>query len=310
MKVQKNDVTLKHLLMAGDSEFARLLVGANGVRHEPTEMTVGRTIKADNLMKADDGSFWHVEFQSWNDGDMPWRMVEYKVLVLMHEHRPRQKPPSPLPIVHQILIWTGQGKNPYPSKFFHDRLTLEFDTRDLKGMFDDGRSLLTSNYLTDNILGLLCIRRSQHRSDESFLRIWRAVAEKIVRCEPLQTGRIDARMLFEFACTIREIELGRVLDEIWEWQEMAMTIDVANTRVAKQIYDQGQTNVLRRLIFEALSDRDIENPEHEFGVALDGMDASKLEELRLLEKTEIETPSLRTRILTGNSDLTTVGPSI
>lgn len=201
--IQKSDVTLKHLLNVRNSSFVRMVTGHGSARAEPTEMTVARTVHADNLLRTPDGVIWHIEFQNWNDHDMPWRMVEYKSLILMREHVPRRRP-FRLPSVRQVLIWTGNGTNPYRGTFAHDRLSLGFDSWDIRDRAADGRDLIASGQLTDRILGLLCLPKAKSRGEqERILDVWRRVAAYIVEDVRPEAGLMDAKMLLELAAEIR-----------------------------------------------------------------------------------------------------------
>ena len=228
--LKHNDITLKHLTMAPDSAFFRLSAKSALAHSLPTEIQINRSLFADNIALLEDGTIWHIEFQSHNDSEMPWRMFQYKSGLLM---RYRKKDRS-FPVIKQRVYFTGIGRSTMPSRFQVDGVALEFEVIDLKGQFDGGQQLLSSQSPMDKILGLLCMPLPHDETGiSSYERHWQKVANSLRT--PIRSGMADAQTLFEFAAYIRDVDLKRIKG----WTAMPITADLNHTVLAKQIYEQG-----------------------------------------------------------------------
>jgi hypothetical protein len=59
---------------------------------------------------------------------------------------------------------------------------------------------------------------------------------------PASEGRVEERVLFELAARMRELDLSEVLASTGSWNEMPVTVNIENTVLAKQIWDDGRTD--------------------------------------------------------------------
>ncbi|NYZ13356.1 hypothetical protein HL658_12410 [Azospirillum sp. RWY-5-1] len=191
-----------------------------------------------------DDSIWHIEFQSSNDPEMPWRMYQYKALLLMYYRNEN----GDFPIVRQRVYYTGNGAPNMPDKFQVPGTGVIFEVVDLKGQFDNGRDLLDSDAPMDRVLGLLCMRRPHDDvGRREYLRAWQRVANTLNRENT--SAQMDARTLFEFAADIRNVDLRKIRG----WPEMPITANLENTILAKQLYNKGVSygeDIGRRSVYE------------------------------------------------------------
>ena len=228
--LKRNDVTLKHLTLSRSSIFFPIV--AQSAIKEPlaTELHVHRTLYTDNVALLEDGSIWHIEFQSENDSEMPWRMYQYKALLLMHHRRID----GTFPRIWQRVYYTGNGALTMPTEFRQPGTGVKFEVVDLKGQFNNGQDLISSRSPLDRILGLLCMPLPKNSaSGREYLRAWQRVANSLLRETP--SGQTDARTLFEFAAQIRGVDVNTIRG----WPKMPITADLNQTIIAKQIYEQG-----------------------------------------------------------------------
>ena len=233
--LNKNDITLKQLTLSNRSSFFELATGSRAVSFLDKELIVARTLYTDSLVQLEDGRICQIEFQSSPDESMAWRMFEYRALMLMRLRRDRS---GALPPIVQRVYYTGSRREPLiPTSFTHDDgLRLDFEVVDIRGQFEDGRSLLASHEPLDWILGLLC-KPTPHSGDESGRRAywtdWQRIADKLRKAPPDGFG--DPKVLFEFAASIRGIKL----QSFRGWTAMPFTAKLSDTVIVKQIHADG-----------------------------------------------------------------------
>ncbi|MGH9608176.1 MAG: Rpn family recombination-promoting nuclease/putative transposase [Bryobacteraceae bacterium] len=149
------DAALKLLLQASSGSVLRQAVGHVEVTHWlDAEFKQVQIRHADLLGATAGGQLVHIELQSTNDEDMPLRMIEYAIGIYRQFRQ--------LPI--QIVLYVGEaplrmaaalhGPDPVDPDFAF-RFTLT-DFRDL-----DGKALLNSDRIEDNVLAILARLQSR-----------------------------------------------------------------------------------------------------------------------------------------------------
>lgn len=85
----KLDVTLRSLIARGAPALVRLIAGADLAAALPTEFPETRDQRVDTLVRLVDGRILHIEWQADFDGEMPWRMLRYRLLIHTRYLAPR-----------------------------------------------------------------------------------------------------------------------------------------------------------------------------------------------------------------------------
>lgn len=105
-----------------------------------------RERRLDLLALLVDDSLLHVEFQSTNRGDMPFRMAEYYLLLARKFRRP----------VRQVALYVGARPMRMKSGFTHGRMTFDYALHDIREW--NASQLLASGSAADHVLSVLCAK--------------------------------------------------------------------------------------------------------------------------------------------------------
>ncbi len=141
---QRYDVSLKALfLREGDGVIRRLLFGSKVTEHLSTEQPRISNQRADMVVRTENGSLHHVEFQASNEAGFPLRMLEYYVwLVRVHQQH-----------VVQVVLYMGRDPLRMDQAWTSPSMNFHFQMVNLRD-FDAG-VLLASEDWADNALALL-----------------------------------------------------------------------------------------------------------------------------------------------------------
>lgn len=95
----KYDTTLKELFQSLPEKFLELLIGKEIKSAEllGVEFPAVSAKRADLILRLTDGKIYHLELQTTDDENMPWRMLEYFYLI----HSQYQQPPT------QFVVYLG-----------------------------------------------------------------------------------------------------------------------------------------------------------------------------------------------------------
>ncbi len=99
--------------------------------------------RPDFVARLTDGRILHLEIQSEGE-DMPWRMLEYYLLI----RREYGQPPT------QIVLYIGEKPANIASSIVEERLRFSCDVIDIREI--DGKPLIESDSLADNLFAILC----------------------------------------------------------------------------------------------------------------------------------------------------------
>ncbi len=102
-------------------------------------------LRVDFLARLEDESVLHIEFQSFNDTNMPFRMLRYYLAIL------ERYPSSP---IKQLLVYVGNRKLRMKSRLRIRNLTFSYEILDIRQI--DCRVLLESPDPMDRLLACLC----------------------------------------------------------------------------------------------------------------------------------------------------------
>jgi hypothetical protein len=224
-KISKYDITLKKLISLTNARLREMLgLPDNGylLREEFPDWD---QLRSDTIYYARP-DIHHVEFQTQNDSGMPLRMFEYFYRILRHWENVAG---VPLGNIEQQVLFIGHGAVTMPSTFKHGRTTHHYDVKDLKKFserwFDELNGSLDAE---DWILAYLT---APTMPDDS----WRALTDRIVvHIQNESPPATDLPALLIIAAVLRNIE-----PELQEEIEKMVRVNIGNSRLLRQIYDEG-----------------------------------------------------------------------
>jgi predicted transposase YdaD len=180
------DVALKNILTRPGSSVLTQLIGASPLKWINVESPKVSNRRVDLLGELPDGNLVHIELQSKNEKDLPWRMAEYLFGIGRQYGR----------LPRQIVLYVGEAPMRMKDRVESPDVSVRFHIFDIRDL--DGERLLASTNMGDNVLALLTRTGDQ-------LKGVRRILERIA------TGPAGARdealaELFIFA-GLRKIEL-------------------------------------------------------------------------------------------------------
>ncbi len=141
----KFDRTLRDIIQNIPQKFISILTGKKGVKILDNTFPSTKERVADLVLQLEDNSIFHLELQTQNDKNMPFRMLEYYLLL-------RQRYPDKP--IKQMVLYVGDGRLNMPSSLETDNLRFSYEIRDIKDI--ECKELLESDSLEDKILAVLC----------------------------------------------------------------------------------------------------------------------------------------------------------
>ncbi|WP_051654665.1 hypothetical protein [Persephonella sp. IF05-L8] len=141
----KFDKTLRDIIQNIPQKFISILTGKKGSKILDNTFPSTKERLADLVLELEDGSVFHLELQTQNDKNMPFRMLEYYLLL-------KQRYPDKT--IKQMVLYVGDGKPNMQNYLETDKLKFSYEIRDIKDI--ECRELLESDSLEDKILAVLC----------------------------------------------------------------------------------------------------------------------------------------------------------
>ncbi|MBF0565665.1 MAG: hypothetical protein HQK89_10515 [Nitrospirae bacterium] len=141
---QRYDIILKKILKNIPKRFLQILTGFDEGKFLDTNFTDFLRREPDLVIELPDDSIFHLELQSMNEPEMPWRMIEYFLLI-----RKKYKKPT-----RQMLLYVGDEPLRMGDRLYIDRLTYSYDVWDVREV--DCAELLESSNPDDAVLAMLC----------------------------------------------------------------------------------------------------------------------------------------------------------
>jgi predicted transposase YdaD len=209
------DTVLKTLFQSSRLLMLESLTGAPIREWINVELPKAQMNKLDLVAWLTDDRLYHLELQSGNDVDMPWRMLEYYLLLW--------KRYAVAPV--QQVIYVGSRPMAMSAEIQHENLTFRYRVIDMREL--DSEVLLQSPAIEDNLLAILC------RLNDTRAAVRRILA-RIAQLPPSQ--RLNAMSQLLVLSGLRRLEY--VIKE--ESAQMPVTIDLMENRVIRDFFLQGK----------------------------------------------------------------------
>jgi len=142
--VSSKDIALKDIFEEIPHRLSKILAPAPIKELLPTNFP-STELRVDFLARLEDESILHIEFQSFNDPTMPFRMLRYYLAIL------ERYPNSP---IKQLLVYMGNRKLRMKSRLRLRNLSFSYEMIDIRQI--DCRVLLESPDPMDRLLACLC----------------------------------------------------------------------------------------------------------------------------------------------------------
>ncbi|NOT64414.1 MAG: Rpn family recombination-promoting nuclease/putative transposase, partial [Acidobacteria bacterium] len=140
----KFDTTLKELLLSNPTRLVEQLSGEKVEAWLNVEQPSVKMRRIDLVARLKSGRILHLEIQLEDDPEMPWRMLEYYAYL---RRTYGQEP-------WQIVLYIGKKKPRRKAYIREQRLRFSYNVIYLREL--DGRPLLDSDSIADNLLAILC----------------------------------------------------------------------------------------------------------------------------------------------------------
>ncbi len=138
------DIALKDIFEEIPQRLSKILAPAPIKELLPTNFP-STELRVDFLARLEDESILHIEFQSFNDPNMPFRMLRYYLAIL------ERYPSSP---IKQLLVYVGNRKLRMKSRLRIRNLSFSYEILDIRQI--DCKVLLESPDPMDRLLACLC----------------------------------------------------------------------------------------------------------------------------------------------------------
>ncbi len=148
----KIDITLRDIIQEIPSKFVQLLSGKNAKKLLDTSLPEVKERRTDFLVELEDGSIFHLELQTQNDKNMPFRMLEY--FILISSKYPNRK-------IKQMVLYVGEKPLNMKDRIEIENLTFNYQLKDIREISCE--ELFKSDSLTDKILAVLCDVRNPEK---------------------------------------------------------------------------------------------------------------------------------------------------
>jgi hypothetical protein len=225
------DVALKHIITRPGSSVLEQLTGSASLKWINVEAPKVSNRRVDLLGELPDGKLVHIELQSRNEKDFPFRMAEYLCGIgLRYGRLPRQ-----------VALYVGEAPLRMKDRVEAPNVFVRFHLVDIRDL--DGERLLASANLGDNVLAVLT--RLSERP-----KVIRRILERIAAGRPAERERALAELFIVSG-------LRRMEDEArGEARKMPILNDIMDNRVIgpairkglKQGRAEGQVDLLVSMI--------------------------------------------------------------
>lgn len=255
MTAPSYDLTIKSLIDHRYSTFVGLLCEQEV--KETYSLEVGSRVKrfADAVALLENADLVHIEFQTKNEGEMPWRMLEYNVeIVRRFDQRSEQSGHSRAfpPKLRQMVIFVGDGKVTMRSSAKYNGVEIKFEVLDIRGMFENGDRLMESKFYRDWILAVLCMKVA--KDDFGRAAILNRVREVVRRIGKFTKGQQqEAYYLLQVVANRRNLT-DHLISEI-----NAMSFDIDSARESPlivQAMDHARAEGYALSLYEILQNGD------------------------------------------------------
>ncbi len=164
--MSSKDIALKDIFEEIPQRLSKILAPAPIKELLPTNFP-STELRVDFLARLEDESVLHIEFQSFNDPNMPFRMLRYYLAIW------ERYPNTP---IKQLLVYVGNRKLRMKSKLRLRNLTFSYEILDIKQI--DCRVLLESPDPMDRLLACLCKVEDEVYLIEKLIRTMESMNEE------------------------------------------------------------------------------------------------------------------------------------
>ncbi|MCX7760990.1 MAG: flagellar biosynthesis/type III secretory pathway protein [Hydrogenothermaceae bacterium] len=144
-ETQRLDITLGDVIKAIPPKFVKILTGKNAKILLDTVFKQTKERKLDFLLELEDSSIFHLEIQSTNDKNMPYRMLEYYLLITSKYNNRN---------IIQKVLYVGDEPLNMEGSIELPNLHFKYELLDIKDI--SCKELIESPDLNDKILAALC----------------------------------------------------------------------------------------------------------------------------------------------------------
>ena len=148
----KIDISLRDIISKLPHKFVELLTHKKGIKLLDTSLPNVKDKRADLVVELEDKSIFHLEVQSQNDKNMPFRMLEY-FLLLRYKFKTDN--------IYQMVLYVGENPLNMKNNIALKNLIFNYELKDIREI--DCYELLESNDLEDKILAILCNIEDENR---------------------------------------------------------------------------------------------------------------------------------------------------
>jgi len=142
--VPSKDIALKDIFEEIPHRLSKILAPAPIKELLPTNFP-STELRVDFLARLEDESILHMEFQSFNDTNMPWRMLRYYTAIA-EKYKTHN--------IKQLVVYVGNEKLRMKSSFKIKNLVFKYEILDIRQI--DCKVLLESPDPMDRLLACLC----------------------------------------------------------------------------------------------------------------------------------------------------------
>jgi predicted transposase/invertase (TIGR01784 family) len=226
----KVDISLREIISKLPYKFIEILSGKRGVKLLDTSLPNVKDKRADLLVELEDKTIFHLELQTFNDKNMPIRMLEYYILI-----REKYKTDK----IEQMVLFIGENLN-MPNSLNENKLNFSYILKDIKEI--NCNELINSNDLEDKILAVLC-----NIEDEN--KYINAIIEELIKLDENKRKDYIKKLLSlsRYRIKINEKLIANIKERV-----MPITIDLRNDPYFKEGLQQGLEQGLQQGLEQGL----------------------------------------------------------
>jgi len=247
----KIDITLRDVISNLPHKFIELLTNSRGKKLLDSNLPDVKDKRADLIVLMEDDSIFHLELQSYNDSNMPFRMLEYYTLL-----RQKYKRES----INQMCLYVGEKPLNMKNCIAQENLNYSYTLKDIREL--NCQELLNSDDFEDKLLAVLCDIKDTDRYINGII-------EEILKLDE-NKRRDEIKKLLSFSRyrpKINDKLIARLKEDV-----MPLTIELEHDPYYKQGVFSEKVNIIKNGLKKGL---DIETLTY-----LTGLSKEKIEEIR------------------------------
>ncbi|MEW6125458.1 MAG: hypothetical protein AB1757_00225 [Acidobacteriota bacterium] len=215
------DTVIKKIFQGLPRKLLQILTGSEAEALLTVEYPSVQMRRPDFVARLRDGRILHLEFQSHNDAEMRWRMLEYYLLIRTLFGQPP----------FQVVIYLGKELMNFSTRVRDNRLSYRYDAIDVREI--DSEVLLASDSVEDNLLSILCHNGSSVQSIRKILRNAKSLPEKKF------LDNVEKLLILSGLRNVEEVVIREV-------KRMPVAIDLMENKVIRKYFEQGEQSGMRK----------------------------------------------------------------